>query len=204
MTIDRCHYCRTPINPAQDSIIRDHAKNMERWICASCGDKEEELAWDYKQTKEMMRQFTYRKERHEMVLKPANNKKYEAGMKTAWTVLPTTEFLNATIIDIHRNPTRTRVQNGETKIYDAIRFKFEVENVPEPRYSFWELFSYSERANLYRNFLAHLVENAEPFMDFDLERLKGMKVRIMFSEPWGETGLQKIQLIKPQTTKISR
>mgnify|MGYP007099612416 CR=1 FL=1 len=60
-------------------------------------------------------------------------------------------------------------------------------------------FNYGEKANLYVKFLSSLVENAVPDMDFDLEALKGMKIKILWAD---KNGFQYPETVRPQGKKI--
>lgn len=91
--------------------------------------------------------------------------------------------------------------NGaEDKVRPATRFKFKLEGCQYPHYSRWMTFSYSEKSNLYTKYLVSLVENAQPDMDFDLDNLKGMKVKTLWSE---HNGYQGIETIRPVGKKIA-
>lgn len=82
----------------------------------------------------------------------------------------------------------------------ATRFKFKLEGCEYPHYSKWMFFGYSEKSNLYLKFLVPLVEGAKPDMDFDLDQLKGMKVKTL----WVNKGdFQHIETIRPIGKKIT-
>lgn len=88
---------------------------------------------------------------------------------------------------------------GEAIIKHCIRFKFLLDGYEFPHYSNWMSFSYHEKAGLMKKYLFNLVENAVPEMDFDLERLNKMKVKLM----WSTNGdFQNIEMIRPVDKKI--
>lgn len=90
-------------------------------------------------------------------------------------------------------------KTGEPLIKDCIRFKFQLEGCSYPHYSRWMTFSYHEKANLYKKYLSSLVEGAKPDMDFDLDRLKGMKIKTM----WANNGeFQNLEMIRPVDKKL--
>ena len=82
----------------------------------------------------------------------------------------------------------------------AARFKFALDGYNYPHYSRWMSFSYGEKSNLYLKYLVPLVENAQPDMDFDLDLLKGMKVKTLWSE---KNGFQNIETIRPIGRKFA-
>lgn len=119
------------------------------------------------------------------------------------------DFIVGKIEDIAYDPEHKTTWNGETKIRFCVRFKFKLEGYEFPHYSRWETFTYGEKGNLYKKYLSHLVEGAYPDMDFDLDLLKGMKVKTMWAEKrYEENGnekvFQSIELIRPIEGKIKQ
>jgi hypothetical protein len=82
----------------------------------------------------------------------------------------------------------------------AVRFKFALEGYKYHHRSKWMGFSYNEKSNLFIKFLVPLVENAVPEMDFDLDNLKGMKVKTLWSE---KNDFQTVETIRPAGKKIA-
>lgn len=90
-------------------------------------------------------------------------------------------------------------QGKEDTVQPAVRFKFKLDGYEFAHYSRWYKFSYGEKANLYKIFLSKLVENAQPDMDFDLDLLKGLKVKTL----WNENGdFQNLESIFPAQGKV--
>lgn len=110
------------------------------------------------------------------------------------------EFLPGVIEDINYEENHKFTFKGVETVQPGVRFKFKLEGYKHPHYSRWLKFNYGEKANLYKVFLAHLVENAKPDMvDFDLDGVKGMKVKTM----WSQNGdFQNLELIRPLNGKV--
>ena len=90
-------------------------------------------------------------------------------------------------------------QGKEDTIQPAVRIKFILDGYSYPHYSRWYKFSYGEKSNLYKIFLVKLVENAKPDMDFDLDYLKSLKVKTL----WTENGdFQNLESIFPAEGKV--
>lgn len=88
---------------------------------------------------------------------------------------------------------------GQPKIIDSVRFKFKLEGYRYPHRSRWMTFSYHEKSGLYKKYLWNLVEGAAPDMDFDLEALKGMRVKTM----WSANGdFDNLEMVRPDQEKI--
>lgn len=81
----------------------------------------------------------------------------------------------------------------------AVRFKFLLEGYKYPHYSRWMSFNYGEKSNIYLKFLVPLVEGAKPDMDFDLDQLKGLKVKILWAE---KNDFQFVETIRPIGKKV--
>lgn len=90
-------------------------------------------------------------------------------------------------------------ETGESKIVDSVRFKFKLEGYHYPHYSRWMALSYHEKATLFKKYLTPLVEGAKPDMDFDLERLKNMGVKVMWVD---NRDFQNLEMIRPLDKKI--
>lgn len=103
--------------------------------------------------------------------------------KTAFERVPKyDEWISGVINDIEYDAAHKSTYAGEEKIRPAVRFKFGLEGCNFPKRSKWLTFSYGEKANLYKNFISVLVDDAEPDMDFDLDELKDFKIKTMWSE----------------------
>jgi hypothetical protein len=90
-------------------------------------------------------------------------------------------------------------QGKEDTIQMGVRFKFLLDGYQYPHYSRWMKFSYAEKSNLYKIFIAKLVESPTPDMDLDLDLLKGMKIKTL----WNENGeYQNLESIFPAGAKV--
>lgn len=126
---------------------------------------------------------------------PRTKMQYEKCRTDDWT--------QGIIEDIQRDEKRDSGfkddETGENKIVDSVRFKFKLEGYEYPHYSRWMTFSYHEKATLYKKYICSLVDGVKPDGDFDLERLKGYAVKIM----WQDNGdFQNIEMIRPAEKKI--
>lgn len=81
----------------------------------------------------------------------------------------------------------------------AIRFKFLFEGYKYPHKSKWMRLSYAQKSTLYSEYISQLVEKASPFMDFDLEQLKGLKVKTMWVD---NEEFQNLKMIVPVSGKV--
>lgn len=123
--------------------------------------------------------------------------------KLEYEKVNTEDWATGIIEDIQREEKRDTgfkdEETGEPLIKDCIRFKFKLDGYSYPHYSRWMSFSYHEKANLLKKYIFNLVEGAQPEMDFDLERLKSMRVKMM----WSNNGdFQNIEMIRPLEKKI--
>lgn len=79
----------------------------------------------------------------------------------------------------------------------AIRFKFVIDGCEYPKYSRWMTFSYNEKANLYLKYLTALVKGAKPNMDFDLDQLVGVYVKMLWKNDIKNPDFQSLDVIRP-------
>jgi hypothetical protein len=92
-------------------------------------------------------------------------------------------------------------QGKEDTIQPAVRLKFMLDGYKFPHFSRWMKFSLGEKANLYKKYVSKLIENAEPDMDVDIDALKGMRVKTVWSE---DRDFQNIDAIYPEGAKAKR
>lgn len=126
--------------------------------------------------------------------KPKQKLEYEKCRTDDWTqgVIEEVQY------EADRN-TGFKDDEGNEKIVDCVRFKFKLDGYAYPHYSQWMTFSYHEKSRLMSKFLMNLVEGAKPDMPFDIDALKDMPVKIM----WTNNGeYQNIDLIRPLKNKI--
>ena len=118
--------------------------------------------------------------------------------------VPTEEWINAEITDVKYE--ENHEFGGQfAKTGEAVRLVFKLEGFQQPKSSRWLTFSYGEKSNLYLKFLKPLVDGAKPYMDYDIQRLKGTKCRLMFSSVDTEDGktFYNIEMVRPLKDKAS-
>lgn len=71
-------------------------------------------------------------------------------------------------------------EGKDDTVAPAIRFVFKLEGYRYPHRSRWMRFNVGEKANLYKKYIAKLVNNAKPDMIFDLDLFTGMKIRTIW------------------------
>lgn len=116
--------------------------------------------------------------------------------------IPTGDFVTGVISQVEIKKDYNHVYNGETKIYDAVRIKFDIDGCEMPHQTFFMRFSYDKKSKLYTKFIKPLVEDAEPYMqDFDIENLDGMRVKMLWID--NDNGYQILSVIQPEGDKLS-
>lgn len=112
------------------------------------------------------------------------------------------EWIPGEIEEVRLDETHEFTFQGKTSIAEGIRLKFKLSGHEFGHYSRWMRYSFGEKSNLYTKYLRHLVENAQPDMDFDLDMLKGMKIKTMWS--LSEDGkFDNLEQIRPLGKKIA-
>lgn len=119
--------------------------------------------------------------------------------RTEFEQVATDDWTTGTISEIQYNENHKRIWQGEEKIGPAVRLKFALDGYNFPHYSGWMTFSYGEKTNLFKKYISSLVDGAVPEMEFDLDQLKDLPVKIM----WKQNGeYQNVELIRPVNGKI--
>ena len=115
----------------------------------------------------------------------------------------TDDFITGIISDVKYDEEHTfkGYQGAEDKVKPAVMIQFTLEGYEYAKYSGWLSFSYDGRSNLFNTYIVPLVSGAEEYMDFDLDNLKGTKVKVLFKDT--KSGFQKVDNIRPIGTKVS-
>lgn len=123
--------------------------------------------------------------------------------KMSYERVDTADWTHGVIEEIQRDEQRETgfkdKETGEPIIRDCVRFKFKLEGYEYPHYSNWMTFGYGEKFTLFIKYIRPLVKEAEPDLDFDLERLKNFPIKVM----WVNHGeYQNVEMIRPQGDPI--
>lgn len=110
------------------------------------------------------------------------------------------EWILGDISEIEYDMEHKRVWQGKEIIGPAVRFKFTLEGCNFPHGTPWMSFGYSEKHNLYKKIICGLVENPKPDFDFDLDALRKLKVKTM----WTQNGeYDNLEMIRPVGAKVA-
>ena len=90
------------------------------------------------------------------------------------------EWVNGEIVEIQYDENHKSIYQGQTRVKPAVRFSLRLDGCRFNHKTRWMTFNYSEKAYLYKTFLKELVEGATEYMRFDLDALKGMKIKTMW------------------------
>lgn len=116
--------------------------------------------------------------------------------------IKTDDFVTGTIEDIVYD--KEHVFKGFNGAPDSppqlgVRFVFNVDGYKFPHKTPWLKMSYSAKSNLFKKYISSLVQGAKEYMDFDLDQLKGMRVKLL----WIDNGdFQGVETIRPLDAKI--
>lgn len=104
-------------------------------------------------------------------------------------------------IKYEENHKFTDKKTNETKERDACKIIMRLDGLNNLKETFWLAFSYDERSNLYGKFISQLVEGAVPYLDFDLDGLKGCYIKIMYEQK-PNNKYPSIMSVKPLKEKV--
>lgn len=113
------------------------------------------------------------------------------------------DFVNAEIADIKYDEQHefSTFNSDEKTIGCGVQFTLNISGLNEPKKTRWFKFSYDDRANLYKLFVAPLVEGAAPYMEFDLDQIKGMKIKMLWKND-KDPRYQSIETVRPIGPKV--
>lgn len=82
----------------------------------------------------------------------------------------------------------------------GVRLKLELEGCKFPHYTRWMTFSYADKANLYKLVILPLIEGAKPDIKFDMDALKDLLIKTMWST---NEEYQNLDMIRPLGAKVA-
>lgn len=113
------------------------------------------------------------------------------------------EWIPGVIDEIEYELERKSTYKGQEKVGPAIRIRMVLEGYKFPKSSGWLSFIYSDKSNLYKTYICGLVANPKPYMDFDPDVLKGMKIKCMWETNAKNPEYQNLVRIRPVGEKIT-
>lgn len=125
---------------------------------------------------------------------------YPPKRTTQFERVKTGEFIKGIISDIEYDYKHIfKFQDKETEAV-GVRFILKLDGYQYFHRSRWLKFNLGEKANLFKKYVNKLVANAHKDMCFDLDELKGMRVKTIWEE---NNDFQNIESIYPESEKIT-
>lgn len=112
------------------------------------------------------------------------------------------EWLPGVIEEIEYDLEHKSTYKGVEKVGPAVKIKIVLEGYKYPKSSGWMSFIYDDKAKLYKIFILGLVANPKAYMEFDLDKLKGMKIKGMWETNPKDPEFQNLSKIRPFGEKI--
>lgn len=130
-------------------------------------------------------------------MKPQDSRKEFVSEK-----VPTDEFLTGVIQKVEYEKEH-QFKGKFARVAEAVRVVIKLDDFDQLKKTKWMSFKYDEKSTLFKMVVQPLVKDAFPYMDFDIQKLEGMKVKVMFSEDTfeGKT-FYGVQMLKPAKGKL--
>lgn len=130
-------------------------------------------------------------------MKPQDSRKEFVSEK-----VPTDEFLTGTIQKVEYEKEH-QFKGKFARVSEAVRIVIKLDGYEQLKKTRWMTFNYDEKSALFKLVVQPLVKDAYPYLDFDIQKLEGMKVKVMFSEDTfeGKT-FYGVQMLKPAKGKL--
>lgn len=113
------------------------------------------------------------------------------------------EWLLGEIQEIEYDLEHKSTFNGKEKTAPAVKIKMTFDGYEFPKSSGWMSFIYDEKSKLYKTYIVGLVANPVPYMEFDLDALKGMKIKGMWETNIKNPEYQNLVRIRPVGEKVA-
>lgn len=115
--------------------------------------------------------------------------------------VPVNAFVTGIIEDVQYEE-KHEFKGLHARVDEAVRFVFKIDGLKFKHYSRWMSFFYGDKANLFQKYILQLVHGAKPNMEFDIDQLKGMRIKMIWQDDPKNPDYQVIQLIVPEKDKI--
>lgn len=122
--------------------------------------------------------------------------------KLAYEKVLVDDWLPGVIEEIEYDLDHKSTYKGQEKTGPAIKIKLTLDDYKFPKSSGWMSFIYSEKSNLYKTYICGLVANPSPYMKFDPDALKGMRIKCMWETNPKNPEYQNLVRIRPVGEKI--
>jgi hypothetical protein len=136
-------------------------------------------------------------------MQPKENKMIPEKQKNThpYEKVPTDDFVAGTIAEVQYEQDHVfkGFQGAPDKTMTGVRFKFDLDGCEKPHYTKWMKFVWNEKSNLFK-FMNELVGGISEDVRIDVDCVKGMKVKTL----WSTNGdWQNLDKIRPIGGKIS-
>lgn len=112
------------------------------------------------------------------------------------------EWLPGMIEEIEYDMEHKSTFQGKEKVGAAVKIKMVLDGYKFPKSSGWMSFIYDEKSKLYKTFIVGLVDNPKPYMEFDMDSLKGMRIKGMWENNPKNPEYQNLVRIRPVGEKV--
>lgn len=108
--------------------------------------------------------------------------------------VPTDDFVVGTIAEVQYDLEHTfkGFEGAPDKIMQGVRFKFDLDGCVKPHYTKWMKMVWSDKSNIFK-FMSELVGGCSKEVRIDLDCVKGMKVKTLWSTRGDWQNLDKIR-----------
>lgn len=130
-------------------------------------------------------------------MKPQDSRKEFVSEK-----VPTDEFLTGTIQKVEYEKEH-QFKGKFARVSEAVRIVIKLDGYEQLKKTKWMSFKYDEKSTLFKMVVLPLVKDAYPYLVLDIEKLEGLKVKVMFAEEEyeGKT-FYGVQMLKPAKGKL--
>lgn len=115
--------------------------------------------------------------------------------------VPVNDFVSGQIIDIEYDLAH-EFKGKNTKVAPGFRFVLRIDGLKFNKKTKWMGLSLDKKSTLYSKYVASLVEKPEPYMNFDIDRLIGMNVKMLWKFTDPDKKYQAIDSIRPLDGKL--
>ncbi len=112
------------------------------------------------------------------------------------------EWLPGVIDEIEYDMEHKSTFKGVEKVGAAVKIKMVLDGYKFPKSSGWMSFIYDEKSKLYKTFIVGLVDNPKPYMEFDMDALRGMKIKGMWENNPKNPEYQNLVRVRPVGDKV--
>lgn len=118
--------------------------------------------------------------------------------------VPIEDFVTGIITEVGYEKEQEFKSKFGNSVQEGVYLKFKIDGLKFPKRTRWMKLNYSKKSNLFKKYISSLVDGAKEYMNYDVDRLLGLQVKMLWKNEEADNGkiYQSIDVIRPVGKKL--